>query len=85
MIHLYIDCFAEYSNNLMLKKQAMMAAAITTALLGLLALILLLIYVVKHQGLLRDIAGLLKTDSYINEDNQISDKEAARPSSDVQK
>lgn len=82
---LYIDCFAAYSNNLVLKKQAMMAAAISTTLLGLLALTLLLIYGVKHQGLLRDIAALLKTDSYINEDHQICDEGAARPTRDIQK
>lgn len=75
---LYFSCFAQYSNNLMLKKEVLAAVALAATLLALLLLAALAAFVVRHQGYLRDIAGLLKTDSYINEDNLIADREAGK-------
>jgi hypothetical protein len=81
VIYLYLNCFTTYSNNLMLKKQTVMGIALAITILTLGSLICLILYVIRHQGFLRDIAGLVKTESYINEDNQIADKEAGRPAS----
>lgn len=69
----------------MMKKRIMMGAAMGVTLISLGLLVVLAIWVNRHQGLLRDISNLVKTDSYINEDNQIADKEAFRPANNQTK
>lgn len=85
LISLYFDCFNTYSNSLMMKKKVLMGAAMAVTLLSMGLLVGLMVFVARHQGLLRDIANIVKTDSYINEDNQITDKEAFKPSSTISK
>lgn len=72
--YLYFDCFGQYSNNLKIKKQIMTGITLAVTALTFLFLIFLMWYVIRHQGYLRDIVGLIKTDSYINDDHQIADK-----------
>lgn len=78
LISLYLSCFNAYSNSLMMKKRILMGAAMGVTVVSVGLLVVLAVWVGRHQGLLRDISNLVKTDSYINEDNQITDKEAFR-------
>lgn len=43
-----------------------MGMVVAATIISFVLLILLTIYVVKEQGYLRDVANLVKTDSYIN-------------------
>lgn len=79
LISLYLSCFNTYSNALMMKKRILMGAAMGVTVISLGLLVALAVWVGRHQGLLRDVSNLVKTDSYINEDNQIADKEAFKP------
>lgn len=75
-----MDCFNQYSNNLKFKKQLLTGITIGTTLISFILIVLLIVYVVKHQEYLKDIIGLVKTDSYINDDNLIADREAGKAS-----
>lgn len=74
LTEVYFECFINYSDNLAKMKDTLMGVAAIATVISLILLILLVIYVIREQGYLRDIANLVKTDSYINEDNLISDK-----------
>ena len=66
LTNLYFNCFNDYSNNLATKKTMLMGIVVSASIISFVLLILLALYVGKEQGYLRDIANLVKTDSYIN-------------------
>jgi hypothetical protein len=66
LISLYLSCFDTYSSTLKMKKRILMGAAMGATLASLGLLVGLAVWVGRHQGLLRDISNLVKTDSYIN-------------------
>jgi hypothetical protein len=55
-----------------------MGIALSATIISLGLLVGLIVFVIRHQGYLKDIAHLVKTDSYINDDNQIADRDAVK-------
>jgi hypothetical protein len=71
---LYFKCFNNYSNNLMFKKKLLMDSVLGVTVLGCFLFAILILYVIREQDYMKDIAQLVKTDSYINDNIQIADK-----------
>lgn len=70
-----MDSFNDYKDNLNAYKKLFIGAILISTGVGGLLLIALCIWIVRHQWYLLQIGNLIKTDSYINDDNRGQEKE----------
>lgn len=77
---LYLSSFNSYSSNLIFKKEILMGITLGITILQGILLAIFSIYAIREQKFMKDIINIIKTDSYINEDNPIGDRQHGRSS-----
>jgi hypothetical protein len=72
---IYLQCFNTYSSDIVFSKSIFIGSIFVITAIGFFLFIMMANYVYKNQCFLSKIGQIIKTDSYINDENHALDKE----------